>query len=249
MIAAQGHRGAAAVTFDGAGTLIHPRRSVGLIYSEIARKYGAVCEPGEIERRFWQAFRTAPPLCFPNAMGEQREALERRWWEQVVREVFREGRLSNFSAFFAELYATFADPASWAVFSDVLPTFIGLRARGIRLGVVSNFDSRLERLLVGLQLRPWLDVVVTSSCAGVAKPDAEIFLAAAQGLAFPPHRIWHVGDDPVDDVAGAESAGFTAFLIERKAQGRRECLTDLRQLLGLLDLGGTKPGTSCTAAG
>mgnify|MGYP005845406971 CR=1 FL=1 len=229
----------AAVTFDAAGTLIRPRLPVGVIYSEVARRYGASCEAAELERRFWRAFRAAPPLCFPRAAEEEREARERQWWEQIVRQVFEGCAPSDFSAFFSELYATFARPETWAVFPDVLPAFSGLRARGVRLGVVSNFDGRLEGILTGLRLRLWLDVVVTSSQAGAAKPSPEIFHVAARKLALPPERLWHVGDDRVEDVAGAEAAGLRAFLIDRGGCAGAGCLTDLRELLALLNPDGT----------
>jgi len=60
-----------------------------------------------------------------------------------------------------------------------------LRAAGLRLGVVSNSDGRVEEALAAAGLRRYFDVVIDSTVAGVEKPDPAIFRAA---LAAPPTR-------------------------------------------------------------
>ncbi len=79
-----------------------------------------------------------------------------------------------------------------------------LRARGIALCVVSNWDCGLGEHLdaVGLDLP-----VVTSAAAGAAKPDPRIFRVALELLGIEPGRALHVGDSPEDE-AGARAAGM-----------------------------------------
>ncbi len=221
----------AGVTFDAAGTLIRLRRGVGDLYCEVAARFGASCNPEAIERQFWQAYENAPPLCFPGVEEAELERWEKGWWQNVVREAFRGVLFAHFEAFFTTLYDTFADPAVWECYPDVPPALAALRASGRKLAVVSNFDRRLEGILHGLGLSDSFDAIVLSSRVGAAKPHPAIFLRAASELGLPPHQLCHVGDREVEDVAGARSAGFCAFLIARGATASARVLTDLRQLV------------------
>jgi HAD superfamily hydrolase (TIGR01509 family) len=79
-----------------------------------------------------------------------------------------------------------------------------LRARGLALCVVSNWDVGLEEQLVRLGLRL---PVVTSAEAGASKPDPAIFRLALERLGVEPGRALHVGDSPEDE-EGARAAGM-----------------------------------------
>ena len=73
-----------AVFFDLVGTLIRPRQPVGHQYAEVARRHGAEVDARALEAAFHRAMRATPGLG-----GEvlANHAAERRWWEQLVREV------------------------------------------------------------------------------------------------------------------------------------------------------------------
>ena len=45
----------------------------------------------------------------------------------------------------SDLYSEFSGSNTWELFPDLLPTLEGLRRKGIILGVISNFDSRLSK--------------------------------------------------------------------------------------------------------
>jgi len=204
----------AAVTFDAAGTLFRLRTSPGQVYCALAREYGAPCSATVIEQRFWEAYRQAPPLCFPGVSKAALEEREKDWWKSVVRATFAGIQLSDFDSFFERLYGTFADPHLWVVYADAEPALAALRARGRKLAVVSNFDRRLYGILAGLGLAQWFDAVVVSSEVGSAKPDPEIFRVASSRLSLAPTQLAHVGDRE-EDVVGAERAGLRAWRIRR----------------------------------
>jgi len=82
-----------------------------------------------------------------------------------------------------------------------------LRAHGLALAVVANWDVGLHDHLAGLGISPLVDTVVTSAEAGAAKPDPAIFLLALERLAVDPARALHVGDEPLDE-EGARAAGM-----------------------------------------
>jgi HAD superfamily hydrolase (TIGR01549 family) len=69
------------------------------------------------------------------------------------------------------------------VYSDVEPTLSQLKARGLKLGLVSNgFKQDLDHILGELELKRWFDVVVCIESCNCAKPDKEIFLYALDKL-------------------------------------------------------------------
>ena len=90
-----------------------------------------------------------------------------------------------------------------------------LRARGLRLGLISNTGRTpgrvLRRLLEDADLLPCFDVLVFSDEARVRKPAAAIFRRVLDQTRVDPARAVHVGDDAVSDVAGARGAGMRAI--------------------------------------
>jgi putative hydrolase of the HAD superfamily len=82
-----------------------------------------------------------------------------------------------------------------------------LRARGLALAVLSNWDVGLHEHLARLELTPSFAAILTSAEVGVAKPDPALFRAALERLRVTPRRALHVGDDTADE-AGAAAAGM-----------------------------------------
>lgn len=101
-----------------------------------------------------------------------------------------------------------------------------LRAAGLRLGVVSNSDGRVEEALQAAGLRDYFDVIVDSGLAGVEKPDPAIFRPALERLGVRPEETRYVGDLYEIDVAGAQAAGIPAVLLQPVgAAPRSDCAT------------------------
>ncbi len=115
-----------------------------------------------------------------------------------------------------ELTAAMLRALRFTLYPEVLATLALLRARGLRLVVVSNWDVSLEPTLEALGLMGMLDAVVTSAGVGVAKPAPEVFHAALALLGLPAQDALHVGDDPSLDVAGALAAGVQPVLLRRE---------------------------------
>jgi putative hydrolase of the HAD superfamily len=206
-----------AVFFDAAGTLIKPAKPVGDSYAAIAVKYGMGVTPAEIAHRFRACFDRASPLAFPGVESAAISALERSWWRQLVREVFAPfGPFDDFAAYFDELFAYFARAESWELYPEAIETLRGLSERGLKLAVVSNFDSRLLKILDGLGVAAWFDGIFVSSTVGYAKPDRRIFefVLAAQQLVS--ENVLHVGDSIKNDIGGAANAGVKGILVDRK---------------------------------
>ena len=106
-------------------------------------------------------------------------------------------------------------------FPDAAPALRELRARGVRLVVVSNWDCSLSHWLRGAGLLGLLDGAVSSAEVGRAKPDPEPFAAALELAGAQPGDAMHVGDSPLADVEGAAAAGVRAILLDRARTGAR----------------------------
>ncbi|HKG33217.1 MAG TPA: HAD family hydrolase, partial [Gemmatimonadales bacterium] len=88
-----------------------------------------------------------------------------------------------------------------------------LRQAGLKLGVVSNSDGRVEQALAAAGVRHYFDVVIDSTLLGVEKPDPRIFHAALEALGVAPEEALYVGDLYDIDVLGARAAGLDAVLL------------------------------------
>ncbi len=202
-----------AVSFDAAGTLFHPVRSIGELYAEVAARHDIHVAPEILHARFRRAFHAAPPLAFPDLPTNERRDRERRWWHAIVSEVFSGLAGERFEAYFADLFAFFATTAAWRVDPDAPPLLETLRARGLRILVVSNFDARVRAVLTALELAPLIDQITISSEAGAAKPDPRIFATALAEARCAPHEVLHVGDTAREDLAAARAAGVRVVLV------------------------------------
>jgi putative hydrolase of the HAD superfamily len=98
-----------------------------------------------------------------------------------------------------------------------------LQAAGLRLGVVSNSDGRVEQALEAAGLRRYFDVVVDSALVGVEKPDPRIFQAALERLGVEPDEALYVGDLYQIDVIGARAAGIEAILLGQAHEADASC--------------------------
>ena len=108
--------------------------------------------------------------------------------------------------------------ASGRLFGDVLPFMAGLRARGIKVAIVSNCDEQGRGLLDWLRVTPLADALVLSCEVGAAKPSARIFQRALQALGVSAGAALFVDDNP-GFCAAAAALGIRAAQIVRGEPG------------------------------
>lgn len=85
-----------------------------------------------------------------------------------------------------------------------------LRARGIRLGIISNVLSRTKvpQTLAEYNLSGYFESVICSGVCGIRKPDAGIFRLSEATMGLSPDELAYVGDTFTRDVRGARNAGW-----------------------------------------
>lgn len=88
-----------------------------------------------------------------------------------------------------------------------------LRARGLKIGVLSNTLPSIGRTLEALGLSDLVDVAVATCTVGVHKPEPGAFEFALDALGVPAPSVLFVDDRP-ENVEAARALGLQAALID-----------------------------------
>jgi putative hydrolase of the HAD superfamily len=96
---------------------------------------------------------------------------------------------------------------------EALPVVGQLRARGLRIGLVSDCTSELPAAWPRLPLAALVDAPVFSCVEGTRKPDPRLFRAAAERLAADPAACLYVGDGGGRELTGSTAVGMHAVLL------------------------------------
>ena len=101
---------------------------------------------------------------------------------------------------------------------EVPPMLEALRARGIRLGVISNITSRgaVPHSLAEYGIAHYFDAVLMSAEFGWRKPNPRIFHEATRLMNVPSAECAYVGDTVSRDIIGARRSGY-ALAIQIKS--------------------------------
>lgn len=209
------------IFLDAVGTLFGVKGSVGEVYSAIARSFGVLASADALNTAFYEVFKDAPPPTFPNLPTPEIPQAEFQWWRDITQRTFQKvgvaHKFLDFEVFFTRLYHHFATAHPWELYPDVIPCLERWRDQGIQLGVISNFDSRLYRVLEALNLDSFFSSVTISSEVGAAKPDPKIFQSAIAPYQVSPEQTWHIGDSRREDYEAAKAMGMQGFLLKRKS--------------------------------
>jgi HAD superfamily hydrolase (TIGR01509 family) len=188
-----------AVTVDGYGTLVRLRDPIPLFQAQLSVR-GVACDPDAIRAGF------AAEVAYyrPNALlGRDPQTLAELRLECT--RIFLQGAGVELEP------ASFVDGFMASIVLEPIEGAIGtirsLRARGLELGVVSNWDIGLTEQLERLGLASLFTAIATTAEAGAPKPDPAVFRLALERLGVDPPRALHVGDEPGDE-EGAAAAGM-----------------------------------------
>jgi putative hydrolase of the HAD superfamily len=197
------------VFLDAGGILVNPNWSR---VSETLARHGVDATAAELA--------AAEPMAKQRLdRGEtiQRTNDEQRGWTYFDLVLTEAGvpLTANTAAALLELNAYHRQFNLWETVPDeVGPALAALRARGLRLVVVSNANGTLLNAFTRLGLVPALDVIFDSHVVGIEKPDPRFFQHALDFSGASAETTVHVGDLYHVDVVGARSAGLAAILLD-----------------------------------
>lgn len=131
---------------------------------------------------------------------------------------------------------------SHELFEDVVSTLDQLKGHQT-LAIVTNAGNETrERTIERLGIDDRFEAIIISAEIGVMKPDRGIFTTALNHLGVEAGDVWHVGDNPYVDVAGANKAGLTSVWLNRRVEKKAadqplsdytiESLSELGELIG-----------------
>lgn len=202
-----------AVFLDVGGTLLREARPRASLYAAAARKRGLEVDDegmrqlmqgahAELPRELDGAFRYSDP-----------------WFAAFIRAIFRD-RLglpeAHLPAVTEELFALFERASTFRVYPGARELLDTCRARGLKVGAISNWSAHLDRVLAAVGLGSAFDVVLCSARERLEKPDPAIFRAALARAGVPASAALHAGDQPEVDGLGARRAGLDAVLVDHE---------------------------------
>jgi putative hydrolase of the HAD superfamily len=201
-----------AVLLDGLGTLVMLEPPWPRLVERLHDAHGVELSLADAER----AFRAEIAYYRANHhKGRDPGALEdlRRRCAEVLRTQLPSRAVEALSP--EQLTTAMLDSLRFGAYPDVPAALARLRARGLTLVVVSNWDVSLPAVLRNVGLAGLVDGVVTSAGVGHPKPAREIFTAALALARCAPERAVHVGDSLDQDIHGALATGIRAVLLCR----------------------------------
>ena len=145
---------------------------------------------------------------------------------QIAREAFETleergcGRLSEADAVgFAERFHAERE-RSMVPFPGALETLDELRARGVRLALVTNGQAEIQRAKIErYDLARRFDHVQVEGEHGFGKPEDRAYLHALETLNVEAHEAWMVGDNLEWEVVAPQRLGLTAVWFDPRGVG------------------------------
>jgi putative hydrolase of the HAD superfamily len=202
-----------AVLFDVDFTLIYPGPTFqGEGYRTFCAAHGIAVDPS----LFDQAVAAAARLLD----GQESAAYDHDVYVGYTRRIIEGmgGTGDALDACAREIYREWAACRHFELYADVPAALRTLRARGIKVGLISNSHRCLATFETHFELTGLISAAVSSSEHGMMKPHPSIFAAALSLVDARPSDTLMVGDSVSHDVEGAMNAGMRAALLHRAAE-------------------------------
>ena len=204
------------VFFDAGETLLRPYPSFVELFATTCKAHGVDIEPEEVAGI---RARLAPHLLeLAEESGVDKPSLfpdrSYEFWGYVYRRFLAERGIVD-EELVRRLFDVFSDSQSYKLYDDSLSTLVDLQESGYRLGLISNFEGWLEKLLIELEVGHLFETSVISAFEGLEKPDPAIYELALERAGIDAGVAAHVGDSPVNDAAPAASVGMVPVLLDR----------------------------------
>jgi HAD superfamily hydrolase (TIGR01549 family) len=152
----------------------------------------------------------------------------REWWHYIVKNVIEMDfahkklpplpetvvdRISN------EMFDQFSNAFYWKKNENCDMVLEKLKEKGVKLGIISNFDERLFEIIENLHIANHFEFVcIPANSKGHFKPQREIFLEAFKKTRLDDkNQMLHVGDDLKLDYHAAHAFGCKSLLILNKS--------------------------------
>src|SRR3954453_16071134 len=216
--------------FDVDFTIAQPGPDLGPEgYERLGRRYGLTLDPA----RYDDARRTALETLERHPELDHDEEIWILFTQRIIEGM---GGVGDTHGAAVEMEGAWSHAHHFELYDDVIPTLEALRARGLKVGLLSNSGRDLDEFVAHHGLT--VEAVLTSRAHGKTKPHETIFLRMLELLDVTPAEAAMVGDTVEDDIEGARAVGMSAVLLDRDGRypdepGRIDDLRALPVVLGL----------------
>lgn len=203
------------ITLDATNTLLKFKIPPWQFYTIIAQDYGFIGSEDDVKiklsdniKDMWRKY--------PN-YGKSSISYE-KWWSEVVKKTLQDHVpvATNLDIIANKLIDEYKTSKCWCI-ADGANELIDVikNSLNVEIGVISNFDPRLNEIMRNLDLIHKFHFILTSYDVGYSKPDERIFTSALKITKkdIKPYEALHVGDDLEKDYKGARAAGWHAILV------------------------------------
>ena len=227
-----------AVFFDVGETLVHVDPSFVELFVTVLAGAGHERSEGDVREASAHVYARFSEAARDGSMWTTSPERSREFWTSVYDRMLEELRVPDGDGLTSTLYREFTRLENYVLFDDVRPTIDSLRADGLHLGIVSNFEAWLEEWFGIHDLVETFPVRVISGIEGIEKPDRRIFRLALERAGVEAAESAYVGDNPEFDVDPPAALGMFPVLIDRRDRfpghaGTR--IRDLRDLPAILE--------------
>ena len=209
------------ITFDVTGTLLMTKLEEH--YVDIGSQHGLSVDAGKLARSFKNSFHK---LSVEHPIyGKHTGIGWENWWRKIVHHVFKDQHSyvsdATLDKVANSLIRCYGTSMCWHKYPGTIELLEYLRKKGLIMGVISNFDERLEAILEDTRIRFYFSFVLTSYDFGMEKPHTSIFDEALRltkerhSIDVAPQEAIHIGDSVSNDYNGAKNANWNALLIKR----------------------------------
>jgi putative hydrolase of the HAD superfamily len=127
--------------------------------------------------------------------------------------------LPDLAAALADRYRDLRE-ARFCVFPGALETLAYLRARGVRLAMMTNGTAADQRRKIDrFGLDRYFDRILIEGELGVGKPHPDVYTNALAALECAPAEAWSIGDNLEWDVVGPQRLGVYGIWIDGRGSG------------------------------
>ncbi len=218
------------ITFDIHNVLLTIRNGAIYQYMRLACEHlGSVQSFDEslLQSNFSHAFKTFNQS--HPGYGIHKNITSRQWWGMLVKYTFKDYNIQA-DQLTDVIYDEFSTGKLWVKHPQADEVLKELQKEKI-LGIISNFDERLDRILEDQQLRQYFQFILTPRNCGLYKPQKEIFQRAVKLANITSNdNLCHIGDDVKLDYQAAKATGCQALLLTKNEETKKRLLNQHKDI-------------------
>tara|TARA_R110000824_G_scaffold185889_6_gene366970 strand:+ start:39 stop:719 length:681 start_codon:yes stop_codon:yes gene_type:complete len=170
------------------------------------------CKKNTEKHKIIKAFNEVDELNPYSSVQISNEAKKQSFYEAYNKILFHKLGLMWYNEFYKYYKSV---KKKWVLYEESLKTIEALKAKNIKVGIISNFDKHLDIIAKELQIYDLMDIFVVSAQVGLEKPDVGFYNYVKDAYNLDTTTTAYIGDSYSLDYAPSRQAGYAGYLIDR----------------------------------